>query len=184
MFLSYEKKKERKKLQLWGTGGLKWQREWLSRIVGHFVPTHLQDMSPQFSYTAVQLNHSPGTAHCAKQNNQTEQGSLFAPRDFTWADGPRCGGRWMSLLYRPADGGLCGGFRSSRTGWLPVRSRFLWQRFNRGCPLHAPRHGHRNCKCSFTCVSQETHFVGLCGDHQAITITITITSLLDVRWIQ
>lgn len=57
---------------------------------------------------------------------------------------------WMSLLCVPADGGLCGGFCSSWPGRVPICSRFVWQCFNRGCSLHAPRHGHRNSKHVFT----------------------------------
>lgn len=58
--------------------------------------------------------------------------------------------RWMSLLCVLADGGLCGGFCSSWPGRLPIRSGFIRQCFNRGCSLHAPWHGHWNCKHVFT----------------------------------
>lgn len=62
---------------------------------------------------------------------------------------------WMSLLYVLADGGLCSGFGSSWPGRMPVCSGFVRQCFNRGCSLHAPRHGHWNCKHVFT-----VHFDG------------------------
>lgn len=55
---------------------------------------------------------------------------------------------WMCLCAF-ADGGLCGWFRSSWPGRLPIRSRLIWKCCNRGCSLHAQWNGHRNCKCVF-----------------------------------
>lgn len=52
--------------------------------------------------------------------------------------------RSMSPLCVLADGGLRGGLGGSWPGRLPVRSGFVWQRLNRGCSLHAQRHGYPN----------------------------------------
>lgn len=57
--------------------GVNWQRGWLSQAAGHSVPTHPRDISPQFSWTAVIHDRSPGRTCCSGQNNPTEQGSLF-----------------------------------------------------------------------------------------------------------
>lgn len=57
---------------------------------------------------------------------------------------------WMCLcVCALADGDLCGRFRSSWPGRLPVRSRLIWKRCNRGRSLHARWHGHWNCKYVF-----------------------------------
>lgn len=63
--------------------------------------------------------------------------------DSTWAEALNV----FACVF--ADGGLCGRFRSSRPGRLPICSRLIWKCCNRGCSLHARWHGHRNCKYVF-----------------------------------
>lgn len=108
------------------------------------MPTHLLDISPQFSYTAVKHDRSVGRARRTGQDNPTKQGPLFLC--FIWGEGACVELLNASAVRVLADGGLCGGFGSGRPGRLPVRSGFIRQCFNRGCSLHAPWHGYWNRK--------------------------------------
>lgn len=76
-----------------------------------------------------------------EQSRRARQKQQFL--DSTWAEALNV------FAGVSADGGLCGGFRSSWPGRLPIRSRLIWKCCDRGCSLHAQWHGHRNCKYVF-----------------------------------
>lgn len=91
-----------------------------------------------------------GALQWAEQSNRTR---TFVPGFYL---------RWslnVSVLCVHADGDLCSGYGSSWPRWLPIRSGFIWQCFNRGCSLYAPWHGHWNSKYVFTVHSDRSAVV-------------------------